>query len=138
MRWRILFMKYKGVLAYCFFGVCTTAVNLIMYWMMAHVVGLTTVCSTIIAWFGAVLFAYITNRKWVFFSKRDSYVELFEEIFSFFVCRLATGILDWLIMYIFVELLLFNDMVVKICANTIVIVCNYIVSKFYVFKERNH
>ena len=79
MRLRILWARYKEVFAYIFFGVCTTAVNLVVYWVMAHAVGLDTVCSTIIAWFVAVLFAYVTNRKWVFISKTHTYKEVLRD-----------------------------------------------------------
>lgn len=137
MRGQILFEKYKEVFSYCFFGVCTTAVNLATYWMMAHVVGTTTVRGTIIAWFVAVLFAYITNRKWVFQSSVHSFVALIREMLLFYSCRLVTGILDWVIMYVFVDQLHCNDLIIKMIANIIVIIGNYIASKLLIFKHRN-
>ena len=61
--------RYKDVLAYIFFGVCTTAVNLIVFFICARLIGFNTAWSTILAWFFAVLFAFITNKSLVFGSK---------------------------------------------------------------------
>lgn len=135
MNGRLLFEKYREILAYGFFGVCTTVVNLVVYWIMAHVLGLATVPSTIIAWFVSVLFAYVTNRKWVFASNKHAYLAIFREILSFFTCRLATGILDWIIMYAFVDILHFNDIAIKFVVNLVVIIFNYIASKLLIFKR---
>ena len=69
MSLRALFEKYKDVIAYLFFGVCTTVVNVVVYWLAAHPCGLGTMPSAVIAWIAAVLFAYVTNKKWVFHSE---------------------------------------------------------------------
>jgi len=129
-----LFDKYKDVIPYLFFGVCTTFVNVITYWVMAHQLSAATMLSTIIAWMVAVLFAYITNRKWVFHSqaKRN---EIVKEIIAFFGCRLATGVVDWLCMFTFVDILKFDDIVIKFIANVVVIVLNYVASKLLIFKK---
>lgn len=66
MDFKILLLKYKDIVLYLFFGVCTTLVNVIAYWICAHPLDINTMTSTIIAWVLAVLFAYITNRNWVF------------------------------------------------------------------------
>lgn len=131
-----LMEKYWDVIPYMFFGVCTTLVNVVAYWICAHPLGLGTMASTIIAWIIAVLFAYITNRKWVFHSETRGANEVSKEIASFFGCRLATGVVDWFCMFAFVELLNMNDVVVKVVANIIVIVLNYIASKFIIFRKK--
>jgi putative flippase GtrA len=91
--------------------------------------------GTILAWALAVFFAYITNRTMVFHSSATGADEVLKEIVSFFACRIGTGVVDWAIMLIFVTILHFNDMIVKILANIIVIVLNYILSKFVIFKQ---
>ena len=131
-----LFKKYKDVIAYLFFGGVTTLVNIVVYYLCAHVIKLSTVPSTIIAWIVAVLVAYITNRKWVFHSKVKTFKEIFHEMMTFFECRIATGVLDLLIMYVFVDVLKLNDLVIKILSNIIVIILNYVLSKLIVFKKR--
>lgn len=127
--------KYKGIVAYIFFGVCTTLVNVVVYWILAHLVHIDTMPSTIIAWFVAVLFAYLTNRKWVFNSQARNSKAVFKEILSFFSCRLVTGIIDWLCMFIFVDVAGWNDIIIKFLANLTVIILNYLASKFVIFKR---
>lgn len=130
-----LFEKYRDVIPYLFFGVCTTAVNVVVYWVCAHTFGLNTMISTITAWVLAVLFAYITNRKWVFRSEVHSSKEIIKEICSFFGCRIVTGVIDWGCMFFFVTLIGFNDVIVKFLANVIVIILNYMASKLIIFQK---
>lgn len=131
-----LMEKYGDVIPYLFFGVCTTLVNVVAYWICAHLLCLKMMASTIIAWILAVLFAYMTNRKWVFRSEKHEIRDICQEMASFFGCRLATGIVDGLSMYVFVELLSVNDVFVKIAANILVIVLNYVASKLFIFKKK--
>lgn len=127
--------KYWDVIPYLFFGVCTTVVNVVAYWICAHPLGLGTMMSTIIAWILAVLFAYVTNRKWVFHSEAHGAEAIGKEMASFFGCRLATGVVDWVCMFIFVEWLSMNDVIIKAAANFVVIVLNYVASKLIIFKK---
>ena len=91
--------------------------------------------GTVAAWALAVLFAYLTNRSMVFHSTAAGAQEIMKEIGSFFACRLGTGVVDWAIMFVFVTVLHFNDMIIKILANIIVIILNYVLSKFVIFKK---
>lgn len=127
--------KYKDVIPYGVFGILTTLVNIMVYWAVAHPIGLGVMPSTVIAWVCAVLFAYFTNRKWVFHSKAANPQEIAKEIFSFFACRIATGLVDWVCMYIFVDIFYCNDVAVKAGANVLVIVLNYVASKFVIFRH---
>lgn len=131
-----LFKKYYDVISYLFFGVCTTVINIAAYAVCAKVFGLNTVISTIIAWFVAVAFAYITNRIWVFRSKNKSKKAIFQEIVAFFVARLATGLLDLAIMYVCVDLFHWSDIVMKVISNIIVIILNYVASKLIIFTKK--
>lgn len=132
-----LLQQYRDVILYLFFGVCTTGVNVAVYWFVAHPLSMEVMPSTIVAWFAAVLFAYFTNRRWVFHSTAITEGERFREILSFFGCRLATGVVDWACMYLFVDVLLWNDVFVKFAANVLVIILNYIASKLLIFRKRN-
>lgn len=127
--------EHKDVIPYIFFGVCTTLVNMIVYWFCAHIINLSVMISTVIGWILSVLFAYITNRKWVFYSNVKGIFNILKEMTSFFSCRLLTGFLDLACMFLFVDLLHMNDMVIKILANVIVIVLNYVASKLLIFKK---
>lgn len=135
MDFQSVYTKYKDIIPYLFFGVCTTLVNVIAYWLCAHPLNLGTMPSTIAAWFLAVLFAYITNRKWVFHSNAITTPEITRELISFFGCRIATGIVDWLCMFIFVAVLGWNDVIIKFLANVLVIILNYVASKLIIFRE---
>ena len=93
--------------------------------------------STILAWVLSVLFAYVTNRKWVFHSEADTKKAVVKEIISFFACRIGTELVDLAAMFIFVDLLHCNDMAVKVIANIVVIILNYAASKFVIFRHGN-
>lgn len=127
--------KYKDVIFYLVFGVLTTVVNIVTYWVCVHILGTSVMVGTIVAWVLAVFFAYITNRSLVFHSSASGTDEIMKEITSFFACRIGTGVVDWAIMLVFVTILHFNDMIVKILANFIVIVLNFVLSKFVIFKQ---
>lgn len=131
-----LYDKYRDMIPYLIFGVLTTLVNIAAYWLLAHPLGLSTVPSTVIAWVLAVLFAYVTNRKWVFHSEAKTRNEIIKEGVSFYLCRLGTGVLDWLGMYVMVDVLHWNDLIVKIAVNIVVIVLNYVASKLIVFRKK--
>lgn len=135
-RMKDLYRKYKDVIPYMFFGVCTTIVNVAAYWISAHLMYLPVMVSTIIAWFLAVLFAYITNRKWVFHSKVRVPGEIMREMVSFFMCRLVTGVVDWMCMFFLVGLFGLNDVIIKFIDNVVVIILNYVASKLVIFRNR--
>lgn len=130
-----LIEKYKDIIPYAIFGVLTTLVNIVSYWIFAHLLKRSVTVATVIAWIFAVWFAYVTNRKWVFRSEAEKVGAVVKEIVYFFVCRLATGIVDWLCMFVFADKLKFNDMAIKILANIFVIALNYVASKFVIFRN---
>ncbi|MBP3411034.1 MAG: GtrA family protein [Clostridia bacterium] len=136
MNIKALFKRYKDIIPYGFFGVCTTLVNMGVYWLCAYPFKLAVIPSTLIAWFIAVLFAYLTNRKWVFHSEAKTRQEIWKEIVSFYSCRIATGVVDWACMFVFVDLLHLNDMAIKVIANILVIILNYVASKLVIFKKK--
>lgn len=138
MNWENLYKKYQDIIPYGVFGLLTTMINIAVYWLLSHPAGLPTMASTVIAWFTAVLFAYITNRKWVFQGTAHTKKEITKEISSFFACRLATGVVDWLCMLLFVDVFRFNDVVIKMGANIIVIILNYVASKLIIFKHKEN
>ena len=135
---RELFIKYKSFIFYAIFGVLTTVINIAVYWLCRNVLGLANVPGTVIAWVAAVLFAFITNKLFVFDSKDMSMRVFFSEMIRFFLARIATGILEVLIMFIGVDVLHGPSMVLKVITNIIVIIVNYILSKLLVFIKKKH
>lgn len=131
-----LLVKYKSFIMYAIFGVLTTLVNLVSYYLFYNLIGISNVPSTIVAWVLAVAFAFITNKLWVFDSKSFDGRTLAHEIPTFFGARLATGILDVVIMYLAVDVLNMNSTIWKLISNIIVIILNYIASKLVIFKKK--
>ena len=126
---------HRGIFLYVFFGALTTIVNVVVYYLCAHPLDLGEMTSVVISWIASVYFAYVTNRKWVFHSSRSGFHDILIECFSFYGARLTTGIIDFAIMYLFVVMLDFDDVIVKIISNIIVIILNYIASKVIIFKN---
>lgn len=127
--------KYRSFVWYAIFGVFTTIVNIVTYNLCYYNVGLGNMFSNIIAWILAVFFAYITNKIWVFESKSWKWEMLCREISAFVSCRLATGILDLVIMYFGVDMMHWNALVMKSVSNVLVIILNYVFSKLLIFRK---
>lgn len=83
--------KYKDIIPYIFFGICTTVINVAVYWLLTHTLGLSVMVGTAESWIVAVLFAYLTNRKWVFHSKTVGIKSMLREISAFFYVDLQLG-----------------------------------------------
>lgn len=129
--------KYKEALLYLFFGVCTTLVNLVTKWILLLTVidssnAIQLQAAIIISWIVSVLFAYVTNRKYVFDSKNE---DKLKEFSSFVGARLVTLIMDMIIMYVGVTLMRGNDKIIKLISQVVVIVSNYLFSKIFVFRR---
>ena len=122
----------KEVISYLIFGVLTTVVNIVVYYVFNTWLQVNYLVSNAIAWIASVLFAYITNRKYVFESKNTS---MFNELVKFIGARLSTGIMDMILMWLLVDVLSMNSMFSKIVVNVLVIVLNYVLSKVFVFKK---
>ena len=83
-----LFNKYKEVISYLFFGVMTTLVNFVSFWAFNKILGESLyLISNVIAWVISVVFAYVTNKLWVFESKSWKFRVLLKEVPEFFAAR---------------------------------------------------
>ncbi len=131
-----LIKKYKSFITYAIFGVFTTIVNIVTYYTCHSYFGINNTLSNILAWILAVTFAYLTNKVWVFESKSWKWKTLRREISIFVSCRVATGIMDIIIMYICVDIMEWHAMVMKVLSNVLVIILNYIFSKLIIFKKK--
>ncbi|MBS1294417.1 GtrA family protein [Clostridioides difficile] len=121
---------------YLFFGAFTTLVNIVSYLFFTRVILFNFMVANALAWILAVLFAYVTNKFFVFESKRIEIEFLFKEFLSFVSFRLLSGVVEMLIMYVMIDLLFVNDIIVKVFTNIVVIVLNYLFSKMIIFKEK--
>ena len=127
------YKKYKQVLLYIFFGALTTFVSLMTFWVFSYILKFGIIVSNTLSWVCAVLFAYITNRKWVFASEATTILAIIKEIGAFFGGRFLTYVMEDVILFGFVVLLKMNKMGVKVVATVIVMILNYIISKWFVF-----
>lgn len=130
-----LLKKYKSIILYLICGVLTTLVNIVTYYLGFNVLKIRNIPSTVIAWILSVMFAFITNKRYVFESKVSNVKGKLQEMISFYGCRLITGGMDVLIMFIAVDCFHMNSMIWKIISNIIVVIINYIVSKLIIFKR---
>ena len=133
---RDLIKKYRSFIMYGIFGVLTTVINIVVYNIFYYKIGAQNTISNIIAWIIAVMFAYLTNKVWVFDSKSWEWSILKKEMIAFVSCRLATGIMDLMIMFVCVDLLGMHAMLMKVSSNVLVIILNYVFSKFVIFKKK--
>ena len=132
-----LYKKYQEIINYLIVGVLTTVVSLVTYYICVLTIfnpedALELQLAYIISWICAVLFAYITNKIFVFKSKNRNIIK---EISSFVGARVLTLILDMLIMFIMVTTLGINDKVSKLVVQVVVTILNYVFSKIFVFKK---
>ena len=131
-----LYLKYKEIINYLFFGGCTTIVNFISYYIPARIIGIDEVISNSIAWCISVLFAYVTNKIFVFSSKKENLVGILKEMFSFIFARLFSGALcDIGLFALMINILGINDIVSKITTQILVVILNYVLSKLVIFKK---
>lgn len=133
---RKLLEKYWDVLTYLFFGVLTTIVNYLVYLPCYNLLHWSAGLSNVLAWIVAVAFAFLTNKPFVFKSHDWSWKVVWSELTKFVGCRIGSGVLETAILLICVDWLSWNGNVWKLITAVLVIVLNYIGSKFLVFKNR--
>lgn len=133
-----LLIKYKSFIMYAVFGVLTTVINMASYYVLYNTLSWSNLASTALAWLIAVIFAFITNKKWVFDSQSMEAKVLLYVLFSFFLCRIATGAFDMVVMYVAVDVMHANEMFWKLTANVLVILLNFVASKLIIFKKKDN
>lgn len=129
------YFRYKESILYLFFGVVGTVFNFICF-IVSIKLGINELISNIIAWIFAVLFAYITNTIWVFQDKPRSFQAFLVQISQFVSGRIVTLILEEGILIIGIHLLHIPVLWVKIFAAIFVVIANYFISKWFVYKEK--
>ena len=134
-----LYKKYKEIINYLIIGVLTTVVSLATFYIvrilfLTNDTQLDIQISNIISWFFAVLFAFITNKKYVFESKKKGKENLAEMI-KFYLSRISTLLIDMGVMWLLTAPLNINDKISKILVQFIIVILNYVLSKIFVFKK---
>lgn len=129
-----LYKKYEEIINYLIVGGMTTLVSIVIYALCTKCFNINYMIANIISWVISVLFAYITNRIFVFKSKSENIIL---EIYQFFKYRIFSFLIEIFLMYVFVELINIDDMISKVIVQIIVIVLNYVFSKLFVFKKES-
>lgn len=147
-----LFIKYKEIIMYLIFGVLTTVVNWVTYSLLMKVIlssasisnDVKMTIGNVIAWLIAVIFAFVTNKLWVFESKSWEVKLAIKEFLSFVASRLATGVIEWfgplLLFKIGLDQALFgvDGFVAKIVCSVLVVILNYVFSKLITFRNKKN
>ena len=126
----------REFITYGIFGVLTTLVNIFIFKLFFETLEISYGIANILAVLSAKLFAYITNKRFVFRSHCANLKELFLEIVKYVFARGFTGLIDILGMFFAVECLQADKMVTKYVIQVIVIILNYILGKKIVFKKQ--
>lgn len=147
-----LFLKYKELISYVFFGALTTLVNFVTFWVMESVIlrgENTYLVNNIVAWFASVSFAYVTNKLFVFNSRSREIKKVAKEIAEFFSARVLSFLVEeaglWLLIdalsfgrfsYMFFGFEVTGNFIAKVILSVIVVILNYIFSKLWIFKKK--
>ena len=146
-----LWDKFHEIIMYLIFGVLTTVVSWVTYALFTMVVptytfwGITvdlTTTSNVLSWICAVIFAYITNKLWVFESKSWKPSVAIKEFWLFVSSRLVTGVIEWVGLPLLIKvgfnqsILGIEGMFAKILVSVIVVILNYVFSKLFIFKDK--
>lgn len=137
-----LLKKYKEAILYLVFGVATTAVNLGVYYVATAFLAIPESASNVIAWFGSVIFAFITNKLFVFESKSWAWKTALKETVSFFGSRILSLVIDVALFELLIRIGLNQTLfgspgfLAKIIVNVVVIIVNYVLSKLIVFRKQ--
>lgn len=133
--WERYALQYREALAYIFWGFVTTLVNYAAYFACTKLLSIHYIVSNVIAWVIAVVFAYLVNKVFVFGAKDWSRGKLIREIWQFTAARVFSGVVETGMLWVLVDIMGYRDSVIKIIAGIFVIVVNYVVSKWVVFRQ---
>jgi len=125
----------REIITYAVAGVLTTLVNLGVYRLFRKAFLMEAYTANAIAWIAAVSFAYIVNNFWVFRQRWVNFLDEFYKVVKFFAARMLSLIVEMLGLYIFYTVMNINDMIVKVFMAIVVIILNYLLSKFFIFKK---
>lgn len=140
-RLKQLYTKYKEMILYLFFGVLTTALNYVVFYIFTVPIGIHYEISNCIAWVAGVIFAFFTNRSIVFNSQAKGFKKKFIEAIEFVAARLFSLIAENIILWFFMEIFplypdeKWNSLIAKFIGAVVVVILNYIASKFVIFKK---
>lgn len=132
---RYLIVQYRSAIVYLILGVLTTAVNYAVYLPLYNICRFSATISNIAAWIVAVLFAFVTNKPFAFESHDWSFPVVRKEFLSFLLCRVGSGALETVSVFVLVDCIHLNGNMIKLLVSVFVVIANYFGSKLFVFKK---
>lgn len=130
-----LIKKHWDIVSYLFFGVLTTLVDFLIYFPCFNLLGMSALSSNALAWVAAVIFAFVTNKPFVFGSHDWSRKTVIPEAMKFIGSRLGSFLVQELILFVTVDWIGCNGNVMKLLVSVLVIILNYVASKLLVFRK---
>ncbi len=130
-----LIVRHREILLYIIFGGMTTLVNYLVYLPLYNSIGISASVCNIIAWFFSVVFAFFTNKPFVFKSNDWSPKTVLKEIITFFSCRIGSGLAETVIIFLTVDMMHWNGNIWKLLTSVLVVILNYFFSKWMVFRK---
>jgi len=131
---KALLAKHRETVSYLFFGVLTTAVSFALYYLCLAC-GMHYLWAQALSWIGAVLFAYVTNRRWVFESRVTGLLPIVKELSAFVLSRLFSFGVETLLLWLMVDIAGISESIAKIPVAVVTVVLNYILGKMLVFRK---
>lgn len=132
----------KETISYLIFGVLTTIINIVVFWFAERELAFimsedaASLVGNVIAWVISVAFAFVTNKLFVFESKCMAFKVVMAELTGFVIARLLSLAFDEGFMFVAIVLLSMNSLLAKIISNVFVVIINYVLSKFFIFKNK--
>ena len=130
-----LLHKHYDLLVYFLLGIATTAVNFAVYYPLHNFLCISATLSNAIAWIVSVLFAFLTNKPLAFKSNDWSARVTIPEFVKFISCRVGSGVVETVFLTVTVDVLRFNGNIMKLVISILVVIFNYIASKYFVFRK---
>ena len=133
---KTLFLRYKELILYVFFGGMTTVVDFVVYWLFTRLIPIGTVPAQVVSIAAAIVFAYFVNKIFVFADKSATFGQAIRQFISFASMRVISGVFQTAAMWLFVDVLKLYDMAVKLVVAVVVVILNYIFSKLIIFRKK--
>ena len=130
-----IWKKYEEGINYLFWGGVAFVLSMVLFYIFANMMGMDEQPANVITWIICVIFTYLTNRTFVFKSKTKGVKEVGKEFTSFTSARLATLVLENVVLFICIDIFGMYNMIAKLIGQFLVIVSNYVLSKLWIFKK---
>jgi len=131
-----MYRKYQEAIDYLLWGGVAFVLSMVLFYIFANMMMIEEQIANVITWIICVIFTYLTNRTFVFKSKTTGMKAITKEFTEFTTARLATLVLENIVLFICIDLLLWHNMIAKLIGQFLVIVSNYILSKVWIFKKK--